>query len=213
LIAGWVDARFYPRDRHAMAPIAEAVLGTAILASRRPSIADPMARIPYPDADRAELAPIVARIKAERGGRLLNLYRMLLHSPPIASGWLALFTAIRQQSTLSGRLRELAILRIAVLNGAEYEFKAHVPFALREGFTQAQVDALKAGHAPHGLTEVDEAALAYAEAMTRTVRVPDPVFAAVRKQLGDRELLELTATIAGYNLVSRVLEALQIEHE
>ncbi len=172
-----------------------------------------MARIPYPDVDHPEVAPVVARIKAERGGRLLNLYRMLLHSPPIASGWLALFTGIRQQSTLSSRLRELAILRIAVLNGAEYEFKAHVPFALREGVTQAQVDALKAGRAPGGLGEADEAALAYAEAMTRTVRVPDAVFAAVRKHLGDREVLELTVTIAGYNLVSRVLEALEIDHE
>ncbi|MGH8681765.1 MAG: carboxymuconolactone decarboxylase family protein [Burkholderiales bacterium] len=172
-----------------------------------------MARIPYPDVDRPELAPMVARIKAERGGRLLNLYRMLLHSPPVASGWLALFTAIRQQGTVSGRLRELVILRIAALNGAEYEFKAHAPFALHEGLNQAQLDALAAGRAPEGLTEVDEAALAYAEAMTRTVRVPDPVFAAVRKHLGDREVLELTATIAGYNLVSRVLEALKIDHE
>jgi AhpD family alkylhydroperoxidase len=172
-----------------------------------------MARIPYPDTDRPDLAPLVARIKAERGGRLLNLYRMLLHSPPIASGWLALFTAIRQQSALSGRLRELVVLRIAVLNGAEYEFKAHVPFALREGLTQAHIDALKAGRAPEGLAALDEAALAYAEAMTRAVRVPDPVFAAVRKHLGDREVVELTATIAGYNLVSRVLEALKIDHE
>jgi AhpD family alkylhydroperoxidase len=172
-----------------------------------------VARIPYPDADRAELAPLVARIKAERGGRLLNLYRMLLHSPPVASGWLALFTAIRQQGALPGRLRELVILRIAVLNRADYEFKAHVPFALKEGFSQAQLDALEAGHRPEDLTATDEAALAYAEAMTRTVRVPDPVFAAVRRHLTDREVVELTATIAGYNLVSRVLEALQIDHD
>jgi alkylhydroperoxidase family enzyme len=190
----------------------EAEPGTAILASQRPLLATRMARIPYPDTDGPDLAPLVARIKAERGGRLLNLYRMLLHSPPIASGWLALFTAIRQQSTLAGRLRELVILRIAVLNGAEYEFKAHVPFALQEGFTQAQLDALKAGHEPDGLTDAEDAVLVYAEAMTRTVRVPDPVFAAVRKHLGDRELVELTATIAGYNLVSRVLEALKIDH-
>jgi alkylhydroperoxidase family enzyme len=170
-----------------------------------------MARIPYPDADRPDLAPLVARIKAERGGRLLNLYRMLLHSPPVASGWLGLFTAIRQEAQLPGRMRELVILRVAVLNGAEYEFRAHVPFALQEGFTQAQIDALKAGHEPDGLTDAEGAVLAYAEAMTRTVRVPDAVFAAVRRHLADRELVELTTTIAGYNLVSRFLEALQVD--
>jgi len=171
-----------------------------------------MARVPYPNTDRPDLGPLVERIKAERGGRLLNLYRMLLHSPPVAAGWLALFTALRQRGKLSGRLRELVILRIAVLNGASYEFHAHVPFALQEGLSQSQLDALAAGHPPEGLTDADEAALAYAEAMTRTVRVPDPVFAAVRKHLDDRELVELTATIGGYNLVSRVLEALKVDH-
>jgi alkylhydroperoxidase family enzyme len=84
-----------------------------------------MARIPYPDASRYEREPLVERIKRERGGKFLNLYKMLLHSPPVAEGWLAFFTAVRQSTELQGRYRELAILRIAVLNGAEYQFNAH----------------------------------------------------------------------------------------
>jgi alkylhydroperoxidase family enzyme len=168
-----------------------------------------MARLPYPDIDRSDLAPLVERIKRERGGRMLNLYRMLLHSPPMAEGWLTFFTAVRQKGTLSGRHRELAILRIAVINGADYEFDAHVPFALKEG----QLDALRIERIPDGLTDADRAVLAYAEAMTRAVRVPDDVFAQVRKQLPERELVELTVTIAGYNCVSRFLEAIQVDHE
>jgi alkylhydroperoxidase family enzyme len=39
------------------------------------------------------------------------------------------------------------------------------------------------------------------------------VFAAVRRHLDDRELVELTATVGGYNLVSRVLEALKLDHD
>jgi len=171
-----------------------------------------MARIAYPDTTEASLAPLVERIERERGGKLLNLYRMLLHSPPVAQGWLGLFTAIRQQCELPGRCRELAILRIAVLNGADYEFGAHVPFALAEGLTEAQVEALKAGREPEGLTEIDRAVLAYTDAMTRQVRVPDAVFDAVRKRFDERRVVELTATIAGYNLVSRFLEALQVDH-
>jgi AhpD family alkylhydroperoxidase len=172
-----------------------------------------MARLPYPDIDRADLAPLVERIKRERGGRMLNLYRMLLHSPPMAEGWLAFFTSVRQKGALSGRYRELAIMRIAVINGADYEFNAHVPFALKEGLTQAQLDALAADRVPAGLTEADRAVLAYAEAMTRAVRVPDEVFAQVRRHLPERELVELTVTVAGYNCVSRFLEAIQVDHE
>ena len=49
--------------------------------------------------------------------------------------------------------------------------------------------------------------------MTKHVRVPQALFEAVRKQFNERELVELTATIGGYNLVSRFLEAMQIDHD
>jgi alkylhydroperoxidase family enzyme len=172
-----------------------------------------MARIPYPDPSRYEREPLADRIKRERGGKILNLYKMLLHSPPIAEGWLTFFTAVRQKGTLSGRHRELAILRIAVLNGADYEFAAHVPFALKEGLAQAQLDALRANRPPEGLTDADRAVIAYADAMTREVHVADEVFTQIRAHFGERDIVELTATIAGYNCVSRFLEAMRIDHE
>ena len=171
-----------------------------------------MARISYPDLDRPEIAPLAARIKAERGGKLLNLYRMLLHSPPVAEGWLAFLTAIRQKSGLAARVRELVIMRIAVLNAAEDEFQAHLPFARAERVSEAQIQALRTGDTAI-FDERERAALAYAEAMTRTIRVPDDVFAAVRRTFDDREIVELTATVGAYNLVSRFLEALQVDHE
>jgi alkylhydroperoxidase family enzyme len=46
--------------------------------------------------------------------------------------------------------------------------------------------------------------------MTRDIHVPDDVFAAVRDAFDARGVVELTATIAAYNMVSRFLEALRI---
>ncbi len=173
-----------------------------------------MARIPYADpAANADIAQLAEQIKSERGGRLLNLYKMLLHSPPVARGWLNLFTAIRQQTVLPGRYRELAILRVAVMNGADYEFAAHVPFALKEGCTAEQIDAVRVGSSAPVFDARDRAVLAYTEAMTRDIRVADSVFRQVREFFPEREVVELTATIAGYNLVSRFLEAMAIDHE
>lgn len=170
-----------------------------------------MARIPYPDPRSPAIAPLVQRIERERG-KVLNLYGMLLHSPPVAEGWLAFLTAIRQKCSLSGRDRELVIMRIAVLNGADYEFRAHVPFALKEGITQAQIDALRDGRLEAFATR-ERDVLAYCESMTREIHVPDAVFQAVRPHFNEREIVELTATVAAYNLVSRFLEALQIDHD
>ena len=168
-----------------------------------------MARIPYANITTPEARPLAEQIVAERGS-VLHLYRMLLHSPPVAAGWLRYLTAIRQQCALPGDLRELVIMRVAALNGASYEADQHVPYALREGVSQAQLEALPNWESSDLFDERARAVLAYTDAMTRTVQVPDPVFAAVRALVDDRNLVELTATVAAYNMVSRFLEALQI---
>lgn len=170
-----------------------------------------MARVPLvKEGERPELDALIATIKAERGGRFLDLYAVLMNSPPIAEGWLRLFTAIRQKSKLNGGMRELAILRVALLNGAAYEYRAHVPFALKEGVPQEKIDALERWRDARLYSKEERAVLAYTDAMTREIKVPDDVFAAVRAALDERETVELTATIAGYNLVSRFLVAMQL---
>jgi AhpD family alkylhydroperoxidase len=171
-----------------------------------------MPRVPcIEEQDQPELAPLVARIKAERG-RLSELYRVLLHSPAVMEGWLGLFTAIRQKTKLGGRYRELAIMRVAVLNGADYEYQAHLPFALKEGASAEQIAALKAWQLSPLFDAAERAVLAYTDTMTKQVQVPDELFAEVEKHFDAQDLVELTATIAGYNLVSRFLEAMRLGH-
>ncbi len=173
-----------------------------------------MARLPYADeTSSAEIKALAEKIRAERGGRMLNLYKMLLNSPPVATGWLHLFTAIRQQSQLAGRYRELATLRVAVINDAQYEYRAHIPFALKEGVTQAQIDALGNWQDAKLYSDAERAVLAYTDAMTKQIHVADSVFDALRPHFSQRELVELTVTIGGYNLVSRFLEALMVDAE
>jgi len=171
-----------------------------------------MARIAYADLNNPEAKPLVDRIVAERGA-VLHLYQMLLHSPPIASGWLNYLTAIRQQSTLPGGLRELVIMRIAVLNGAPYEAEQHAPIALREGISQTQLDDLDNWQQSKSYDATQRAVLAYTDAMTKEIHVSPEVFAAVKAVLTERLLVELTATVGAYNMVSRFLEALQIHSQ
>jgi AhpD family alkylhydroperoxidase len=168
-----------------------------------------VARLPYADPSRPELKPVADRIAAQRGS-VLHLYRMLLHSAPLAEGWLECLTAIRQKCSLSGALRELVILRVAILNGAQYEADQHAPIALRAGLTQAQLDALPGWRHSARFDRGQRAALALTDEMTREVRVSDRTFDELRVHLGDRELVELAATIAAYNMVSRFIEALHI---
>jgi alkylhydroperoxidase family enzyme len=60
---------------------------------------------------------------------------------------------------------------------------------------------------------VERDVLACCDSVTRDIHVPDAVFDAVRRHFDDREMVELTATVATYSLVSRFLEALRIDHD
>jgi AhpD family alkylhydroperoxidase len=168
-----------------------------------------MARLPYADLSASDTQSLVERIVAERGD-VLHLYQMLLHSPPLAEGWLDLLTAVRHKGCLPGALRELVILRVAVLNGAAYEADQHTPIALQAGLTQAQIDALAHWEDSDLFSASQRAVLALTDAMTRNVQVPDAVIDAVRAHYDKRETVEVVVTVAAYNMVSRVIEALHI---
>jgi alkylhydroperoxidase family enzyme len=177
-----------------------------------------MTRIPYIAADAAEPKEVVDAIRARRGGRLIELDRMLLHSPPLAMGWNAMLGAVRTQLELPGSLRELAMCLVAVLNRAEYEFVQHAPLFVAAGGSPAQVEALRAPDRAAAdrqlFDDAERAVIALTVEMTRDVRVGDATFAAVRAALpDDRQVVELVGVIAAYNMVSRFLVGLGIEPE
>ena len=159
------------------------------------------------------LAAQEAQIMAERG-RISPLYGVLLNSPPIAHGWEQMLSAVRNRNSLPAGLRELVILRVAVLNRAPYEFDAHVPHALAAGVSAEAVEASRsmplAADAP--FTEAQRVALRLADAMTRDIDVPDALYAEVRQHFDVQGQIDLVATVAAYNMVSRFLVALQIGH-
>lgn len=177
-----------------------------------------MARLPYIPQYASEPRALLETIRKRRGGTLLNLDRILLHSPPVAEGWNRMLGAVRTELALSPKLKELAMCVVAVLNGAEYEWGHHAPLFVAEGGTPEQRDALReperACEDTQRFDAAERAAIRLALEMTRTVSVREETFAAVRAALpGDREVFELVLTIAAYNMVSRVLVAVGIDPE
>ncbi|HEV7626183.1 MAG TPA: carboxymuconolactone decarboxylase family protein [Streptomyces sp.] len=168
-----------------------------------------MARLDYV----SHSSEVAERIRRRRGGHLTPLDGMLLHSSPVADGWNTLLGAIRNSTVLPAAIREAVILRVAELNGARYEWLAHEPVARGAGLTDAQLAALREGSDASSLSALQLAVLDYTDAMTRQVTVPDKVFEALRAHFDDRQIVELTATVGTYNLVSRFLVALEVGKE
>ncbi|MCJ1378156.1 hypothetical protein MMC17_001252 [Xylographa soralifera] len=171
-------------------------------------------RLPYvpdpPPTLSAEDSAIVDRVRARRGSRgLTQLDRALLHAPAVADGWNSFLGAIRTKTSLPEDIREIAICRVAVLNGAWYEWKHHAPIALAAGVSEESLNSLKSDRA-EGMNEKQMAVVEYTNAMTREVKVPDIVFNKLRPLFTEREIVEITATVGAYNTVSRFLVALDV---
>ena len=173
--------------------------------------------IDYQPLDLAEPAELVAAIRKRRGGQLINLDRMLLHSIPVARGWNVFIGEIRENLSLDPKLRELAMCGVAVLNGAEYEFFHHAPPFLKAGGTEEQVKALrhigKLSFPKDHFDGVELDTVKLTLQMTRNIVVDKAVIQDLKKAIGDTAVVELVSVIAAYNMVSRFLIALDVNPE
>src|SRR4026208_106431 len=152
-----------------------------------------MARVPLiEESKHPELVDAISKIKGARGGRLINIYRLMLHSPALANAWFYLKQAVRYGTEIDGQSRELAVIRVAILNDVEYVQRAHGPaYALKEGLTPEQVSVIANWHPSKLCDARQRALLAYTDAMTREIGVPDAVFAEVENHFSERQIVEL----------------------
>jgi 4-carboxymuconolactone decarboxylase len=173
-----------------------------------------MARVKLIPEDQAEIAELIKKIRGARGGRLINIYRLMLHSPELAEAWFNLNQAARYGTEIDGAGRELIIMRVAILNRCDYVVKTHASqYALKEGLTREQVDALGDWRGSSLFDAKQHALLAYSDAMTEDIEVPEAVFSDVRKYFTERQTVELTMLVGAYNMLTRVLNALKIDPE
>jgi alkylhydroperoxidase family enzyme len=177
----------------------------------------PYVRDPPPTATEDE-AKILASVQARRAPNpLLPLDLALLHSFSVADGWNSFIGAIRTRTSLSTVVRELAICRVAVVNGALFEWEQHAPLLQEGGLSEEALQVVGDAKtdfsgevAEKALTREQRAVLKYTDAMTKTVTVPDEVFRELKDCFNEKEVVEITATVAAYNCVSRFLVALDV---
>ena len=152
-----------------------------------------------------------AKIRGERGGKLHDFYRVLMHSPDLAAAWFDFNNAVRFRTALDDRLREIVIMRVAALTGCDYVWNVHeARYAAEAGLSRDDVAALRGPAVPGALKPREQALLAYVDAVTRDVAVPDATFQSLRGHYGEGDIVELTVLIAAYNMHVRFLRALDI---
>ena len=178
-----------------------------------------MARIPYITDDQAGESDLISAIKTRRGGSLNALDRLLLHSDPVARGWAPLMGRVRSDLSVEQKWREFAMCAVAVLNGAEYEWVHHAPLYRDAGGRDEQLVALRKlspdpeqALADAAFNQQERALLRLIVESTLSVSVSDATFEAAHAVLpDDQQIFEFIVVIASYNMVSRILVAMDVK--
>ena len=168
-----------------------------------------MARIPYVDPATAPepVREVLSRLPVD-----LNIFRMMAHAETNLRPLLTLGASILAEQKLDHRLRELAILRVARLSGAEYEWVQHVPIAAAVGASEAEIDALRRGDIEDEcFDELARHVLCFTTEVVRDVGASPETLALLSQRLSDREVVELIVAVGFYMMMARLMESTGID--
>ncbi|MEM7411400.1 MAG: carboxymuconolactone decarboxylase family protein [Myxococcota bacterium] len=168
-----------------------------------------------------------------------TLYRMLfgerdpVASPGTATGtpgnWWTVFAGVpdcfdhtvagfafyrSEKRELSPQLRELGQLRAGYARGSRFVFSQHCKAARDVGLSEEKIEAVRAWSVADCFSAIERAVLAYTDALVlESGRVPDAVFEALRAELNDTEILELTYITCTYDMHATMCRALRLEYD
>jgi alkylhydroperoxidase family enzyme len=115
---------------------------------------------------------------------------------------------------LSPALRELAITRAAFAAGSQFVFSQHCKAARHHGLDAELVDAIPTWGIHDGWTPLQRAILTYTDEMVLGEgRVQDRTYEALRAELDEVQIIELTYAIATYQMHAVMCRALRLEYD
>lgn len=137
-----------------------------------------------------------------------NAIGTFVNHPDLTRSYLGFSFYLLTRSTLSPRLRELAVLRVAHLTACAYEWNEHTAIGAEAGLTEDDIAALQRGQAAD---EFDRVVLAAVDELVEKTCVSDATWAALGKRMNKRELMDFVFTIGGYHMLAMALNSFGVE--
>jgi alkylhydroperoxidase family enzyme len=150
----------------------------------------------------------------ERGApRGANVLGLLVRYPALAKAFLTFNRHLLFDSSLSGRIRELLILRVSWLRRAEYEWAQHVLAAERAGVRRDEIEAVKEGPVASVWTPFEAALCRAVDELHRDAFVSDATWEVLAANLDQRQLMDLVFTVGAYDLLAMAFNTFGLELE
>lgn len=153
---------------------------------------------------------VVDAILGRRGGRIPGPYRVSLHCPEITEVWHPLGERLLLQSSFPLRLSEFVIILAARGMDCDYVFNSHMGHAVKNGLPQSVVDAMAQNQRPLFVQADEEAVYDFCRELTQKKVVSDAAYQRALALFGAPGVVELTALLGYYTMVSMTVIAHQI---
>jgi AhpD family alkylhydroperoxidase len=152
------------------------------------------------------------RLQRRRYGRELEPVRLWARMPAAFLAMTAMYRALdRKSSRIEPGLRSLVQVRVSQINGCDFCVDLNSFLGLGRGVAEDRLRALPQFEDSPLFSQRDKAALAYAEAATRSDRrVGEELILRLRKHFDDQAIVELAALIAYQNMSSKFNAALGV---
>ena len=134
---------------------------------------------------------------------------LLLRSPELMSRTQRVGEYLRFNSSVPTRLNEFAILITARQWGAQVEWIAHHPLALKAGLDPAVAADLAQGKRPTGMKDDEEIVYQFCTELHETKAVSDPTFKAAVDKFGEHRVIDLIGLTGYYTMMAMVLNVAQ----
>ncbi len=170
----------------------------------------PRLHLPFADEMTAEQRDVHDEIVSGVRGRLVGPLRAVIHSPDLARRWSRLGEYLRFSTCLPRKLNELAILVTGRRWNSQVEFLIHAEAAKDAGLDPACIEAIRRGEAPTFTDEAEAEVYEFARLLQETGNVDDRAYKAIMARWGAGGVVELTAVIGYYTMVSMTLNVHEI---
>jgi 4-carboxymuconolactone decarboxylase len=143
-------------------------------------------------------------------GRLIGPFNALLLHPEVAAKLLEFQAAESTSTSLSPSVREVVIIVLGAVYGADYELYAHTSVARTTGLADNHVVALCGGDIPEGLGEHEKLAARLTHALATRHHIDDELYQEAESAFGAKGLFDIAAVMGVYHAVCTLLTLFEV---
>lgn len=156
--------------------------------------------------------PVEGPVAPENASQF-NIILTLANHPDLAIPFLTFNKYLLRSSSLPGRLREVAILRVAHLCRCEYEWSQHARIAHGIGMTLQEIAAVKDGPEASMWSDLERHVLSAVDQLRGESTIREETWNAIALYLDRHQLMDFLFTAGNYMMLAMAMNAMGVELE